>query len=113
MSETATNLLSYLDQWIGPGMTALVKKALPLAAAALSKQLAARLTSIPAAQYQAINKTLLASVIASPFGSSLFNIHPLSAFAGIAATTIGQIYLLVREIFSSFCQLSLIIFHFV
>lgn len=88
------------DQFIAPGMTTLAQKTMPIAGALLAKQFSNRFTTVSTANYQAVNKSELASVIASPFGFTLFNIHPLSAFAGIAATTIGQIYLLVSSVLS-------------
>ncbi|KAL8280093.1 hypothetical protein RQP46_007423 [Phenoliferia psychrophenolica] len=96
----ARNFDTY-DQWIQPGMFSLSSKTLPLAATAFAKVAYPRIGALSTESYISVNHTYLASIVASPFGVSSWNIRPLDAFAGIAATTIGMLYLLIFTFFIS------------
>ncbi|KAK4701154.1 hypothetical protein P7C70_g5086, partial [Phenoliferia sp. Uapishka_3] len=121
ISTEARNFDTY-DQWIMPGMAALSTTTLPLAASAFAKVVYARLGALTAAQYSALNHDYISSLVTMPFGAwvestsckgvkagtdhvsrrrSTYNIRPLDAFAGIAATTIGMVYLLIFTFFIS------------
>ncbi|BGP23902.1 responseto drug-related protein [Rhodotorula toruloides] len=92
-----------VDQWVAPGMNRLLNQhVLGSAASSLFAQLAPRLSSLSAAQYSAVNQTALSSVLAQPFGFSTYNLRPVDEFAGIPATTVGMLYLLI---FTYFCSL--------
>ncbi|KAI5474766.1 response to drug-related protein [Pseudohyphozyma bogoriensis] len=85
-----------VDEWVGPGMTNLTATAIPMGAAALFSQLMQIAEAdFTQAEYAAVDQSALASVLAVPFGQSTYNLRPLNAYAGIAATTIGMIYLLI------------------
>ncbi|GJN89695.1 hypothetical protein Rhopal_002682-T1 [Rhodotorula paludigena] len=74
---------------------------MPDAGSALVAQLAPRLSALTADQYGAINRTALASVMSKPFSPATWNIRPISEFAGIPATSVGMLYLLVFTYFIS------------
>lgn len=82
-----------VDLWVQPNAARIIKMASINAAAALAQQLSSRLSRVGSAG--TLNQTALASVMAQPFGYSTYNVRPLDAYAGIAATTVGQIYLLI------------------
>uniref|UniRef100_A0A0K3CEH1 BY PROTMAP: gi/472582605/gb/EMS20283.1/ response to drug-related protein [Rhodosporidium toruloides NP11] gi/647399075/emb/CDR43484.1/ RHTO0S08e02344g1_1 [Rhodosporidium toruloides] n=1 Tax=Rhodotorula toruloides TaxID=5286 RepID=A0A0K3CEH1_RHOTO len=80
----------FLDQYV-----------LGSAASSLFAQLAPRLASLSATQYGAVNQTALSAVLAQPFGFSTYNLRPVDEFAGIPATTVGMLYLLIFTYFVS------------
>lgn len=57
--------------------------------------MATRLNGVSDAQYAAANSQTLASVISKPFAAATWNLRPIQAFAGIPATSVGMIYILV------------------
>ncbi|GAA5823444.1 hypothetical protein JCM11251_000636 [Rhodosporidiobolus azoricus] len=90
------------DQWVAPGMTSFINQYVAgSAASALLAQLAPRLGALSDAQYAAINTTALGSVLAKPFGFSQWNLRPIDQFAGIPATSVGMLYLLIFTYFVS------------
>ncbi|KAL7338898.1 hypothetical protein BJY59DRAFT_727317 [Rhodotorula toruloides] len=91
-----------VDQWVAPGMNRFLNQyVLGSAASSLFAQLAPRLASLSATQYGAVNQTALSAVIAQPFGFSTYNLRPVDEFAGIPATTVGMLYLLIFTYFVS------------
>lgn len=85
-----------MDQWVSPGVTRLINDyVIPAAASSLVAQLAPGLGGLSDAAYGAINQTALASVLSRPFGESTWNLRPVDQFAGIPASTVGLLYLLV------------------
>lgn len=67
------------------------------AASSLFAQLAPRIASLSGSQYTALNQTALSTILAQPFSFSTYNLRPVDEFAGIPATTVGMLYLLVRS----------------
>lgn len=85
-----------MDQWVSPGVTRLINDyVIPAASSSLVAQVAPRLGGLSDAAYGAINETALASVLSRPFGESTWNLRPVDQFAGIPASTVGLLYLLV------------------
>ncbi|GAA5897094.1 hypothetical protein JCM6882_001788 [Rhodosporidiobolus microsporus] len=90
------------DQWIAPGMTNFINQYVTGAAAsALLSQLTPRLGAISADEYAGVNTTALGSILAMPFGYSLWNLRPVDQFAAIPATSVGMLYLLIFTYFVS------------
>ncbi|BGP15153.1 hypothetical protein JCM10213v2_003110 [Rhodosporidiobolus nylandii] len=90
------------DQWVAPGMTSLITQHVSgSAGSSLLAQLTPRLGGLTAAQYAAVNQTALSSVLAKPFNYSQWNLRPIHAFAGIPATSVGLLYLLIFTYFIS------------
>ncbi|GAA6004949.1 hypothetical protein JCM11491_002287 [Sporobolomyces phaffii] len=95
------NILTY-DQWVTPGMTYFLKTyVLGNAATSLSQLLLPRLNALSAAQYAAINPTTLSTVLSSPFSYAEWNVGPIANYAGIPASTVGLLYLLIFTYFFS------------
>ncbi|GAA5967376.1 hypothetical protein JCM3765_000506 [Sporobolomyces pararoseus] len=90
------NILTY-DQWVTPGMTYFLKTyVLGNAATSLSQLLLPRLNA-----NSQLNPTALSTVIANPFTYSEWNVGPIANYAGIPASTVGLLYLLIFTYFFS------------
>ncbi|GAA5927678.1 SNG1 family protein [Sporobolomyces koalae] len=95
------NILTY-DQWVTPGMTYFLKTyVIGYAATNLNQVLLPRLGALTAAQYAAINSETLSSVLSSPFSYAEWNVGPIANYAGIPASTVGLLYLLIFTYFFS------------
>ncbi|POY73674.1 hypothetical protein BMF94_3209 [Rhodotorula taiwanensis] len=92
-----------LDQWVAPLMNSLINnQVLGTAATNFISLVATRLNGVSDAQYAAANSQTLASVISKPFAAATWNLRPIQAFAGIPATSVGMIYILI---FTYFCSM--------
>ncbi|GAA6059455.1 hypothetical protein JCM10212_005394 [Sporobolomyces blumeae] len=95
------NILTY-DQWITPGMTYFLNTyVLGNAATRLSEVLLPRIGNLAAGEYTALDKTTLSTILARPFGFAQHNVGPIANYAGIPATTVGLLYLLIFTYFFS------------
>ncbi|KPV77518.1 uncharacterized protein RHOBADRAFT_51362 [Rhodotorula graminis WP1] len=91
-----------VDQWLTPDITRLINTyTVPQASRELVAQLAPRLAGLGDAAYAGINQTALSSVLSRPFSQATWNLRPVDEFAGIPATTVGMLYLLVFTYFVS------------
>lgn len=92
-----------VDQWVAPALIEIVTLVSPIAAASFAREVTQKLAGLTTSAYAALDKRALASVLALPFAAETFNLRPLTQFAAIPATTIGQLYLLI---FTYFVNLS-------
>ncbi|BGP39168.1 hypothetical protein JCM10450v2_003122 [Rhodotorula kratochvilovae] len=91
-----------MDQWVVPDVTRVINDYIVnSAASSLVAQLAPRLGALSDAEYSAVNQTALSSILARPFSQATWNLRPVDQFAGIPATTVGMLYLLVFTYFVS------------
>lgn len=82
-------------------MTSLNTYVLGNAATSLSQLLLPRLGTLTAAQYAAIDPSALAATLSKPFSYAEWNVGPISNYAGIPASTVGLLYLLIFTYFFS------------
>ncbi|BGP54944.1 hypothetical protein JCM8202v2_002531 [Rhodotorula sphaerocarpa] len=91
-----------VDQWVAPRMNSFVNnQVLPTAATDFMSLIANRISSVSAATFSNIDATALANVVSTPFAPAIFNVRPIQHFAGIPATSVGLIYVLIFTYFIS------------
>lgn len=88
-----------VDQFLIPGWIALSAQVMPIAGVNFAKQVSQRASGMTAAQWSAVSKKHLALVMSIPFAMTQINLRPFDEFAGIPATTIGLLYLLILTFF--------------
>ncbi|GAA5986447.1 hypothetical protein JCM10908_003758 [Rhodotorula pacifica] len=92
-----------VDQWVAPRMNSFLSNyVLGTAATSFLSLISNRIGGLSDAQLAAVNSTALASVISKPFAQATWNLRPISQFAGIPATSVGMLYLLI---FTYFCSM--------
>ncbi|GAA5892631.1 SNG1 family protein [Sporobolomyces salmoneus] len=90
------NILTY-DQWVTPGMTYFLRTyVLGNAATSLSQLLLPRLNA-----NSQFDPTALSAVLSRPFSYAEWNVGPIANYAGIPASTVGLLYLLIFTYFFS------------